>query len=186
MKRLLALFMILALASTADAALSYYLESAPAVTPLEIPTNEVITIQIYSSDTSNWLGFAVQQDTGVASTMVGWLSNGRSYYGDPNLIIIGNAGESGGYSWYDEPGWAKSGYEFRTQTISGQVEAGIQHAMDYSSSEVGTTRIGLFRPPNYSWYADELSYIDITVVPEPMTMGLLALGGVALLRRRRK
>ncbi|UCF43748.1 MAG: hypothetical protein JSV99_02120, partial [Planctomycetota bacterium] len=91
MKRLLVLVIVFAVTSAANAALTYYLDDAPAVTPLEIQTNEVITIQVYSSDTSNWLGYAVQQDTGVASTMVGWLSNGRSYY------------DTGTYIWYDEP-----------------------------------------------------------------------------------
>ncbi|UCF43216.1 MAG: PEP-CTERM sorting domain-containing protein, partial [Planctomycetota bacterium] len=86
-----------------------------------------------------------------------------------------------------EPGWGTY-YEVETLVIPYPVQPGIQHTVDYSSSQAGAAVIGLFLggTSEYSWDGDEIDRIDITVVPEPMTVSLLALGGALVLIRKHK
>ncbi|UCF43217.1 MAG: PEP-CTERM sorting domain-containing protein [Planctomycetota bacterium] len=179
MKRLSVLFMVLALASTSNAALSFYIDGSPAPATMTIQTDEVITIQLHSSDASFWLAYGGLRDTGVPSTMVGGMGNGHTYKGTDFGPDGGNAGEIGDIVFFT------NGFEAVTGSTSGQVVAGIQHRFDYSSSEEGTATLGLFLPPNYSWDGDEIDRIDITVVPEPTTITLLGLGALCLLRKRK-
>jgi hypothetical protein len=168
--------MVLALASTADAALSFYINDSQAPSSITIDTDEEITIQIYSSDTSNWLGlFALQWNSvGDISRYGNYPASGQDTIWPPPDRFV-------------EPGWGTY-YELATLSVSYPVQPGIQHSVDYSSSQAGSAVIGLFLggSSEYSWDADEVARIDITVVPEPMTMSLLALGGALVLIRKRR
>ncbi|UCF43100.1 MAG: PEP-CTERM sorting domain-containing protein [Planctomycetota bacterium] len=169
-KRLAVLAVVFALASTADAALSLYIDGSAAPSSIELLTDEVITIQIYSSDTSNWLGYIVGDGVGGLYDLWELWRDPPVLRPDPDVV---------------EPDWG-TGFSLSVYTISEPPPSGLQFTVEYSSSEVGSDRIGLFLPPNYSWDGDEIDRIDITIVPEPMTMSLLALGGALVLMRKRR
>ncbi|UCF43749.1 MAG: PEP-CTERM sorting domain-containing protein [Planctomycetota bacterium] len=178
--RAVGLILVCALVLPANADLSFYINGSSAPSAMTIQTEEVITIQLHSSDASNWLAYGALRDTGVPSTMVGDFGNGHTYKGTDSGPDGGNAGELGSIVVYADS------FEALTGSSSDQVVAGIQHRLDYSSADVGTATLGLFLPPNYSWDGDEVARIDVTVVPEPMTMSLLALGGALVLVRKRR
>ncbi|UCF43099.1 MAG: PEP-CTERM sorting domain-containing protein [Planctomycetota bacterium] len=184
MKSLLVLFMVLALASTADAALSFYIDGSPAPDSINVGLVASVTIQIHSDDTANWLGYAGMD----ISTMspYGSLGSPHTYKGSDNGPDGGNAGESGNSQAYYETGWM-DGFETQTASISGQVVAGIQHTFVYTAPMAdGYTRLAIFIPGSgWDWDSDEVDTLYINV-PEPMTMSLLALGGALVLIRKRR
>ena len=60
--------------------------------------------------------------------------------------------------------------------------AGEQFSFDFSGGTAGdTTQVLLFIDPQYATAAGSLS---ISIVPEPITIALLALGAMLLLRRK--
>lgn len=174
MKKLLILMCVLALSSVASAALTLYLDGS-AATSVDVLQNEVITIQLHSSDTSNYNAYVILEDLG---TQVGALSNPSSE------APTGIAGELGGNSAYDEAAWGY-GYLFTSASSTGQVAAGIQHTVDFESADLGTSVIGVFDGDGpYGLGGDEVSMLTINVVPEPATIALLCLGGLLLRKKK--
>ncbi len=176
--RYLTLILILSLASTANAFPSLYINGSPAPSSVELAVDEVLTVQIYSSDQSNWLGYLIMDEGGV-----GALSNAVTYNITPHPDG-GCAGGQGSNVAYSYAGWG-AGYEFTTAGVGSptDVVAGTQHTADYSSSVTGTAYVGLYDDSYGEWPADELY---ITVVPEPCTVLLLGLGGLAVLKIRKR
>ena len=177
MKKLLVLMLVLGLTSAANAALSFYIDGSDAGTSIEVAQGATVTIQIYSSDTSDWLAY-----TGMdISTMSAFGSVGGEATNSTN------AGTLGGITPYYELGWM-DGFEATTAagSVPSEVLAGVQHSFVYTAPmSDGSTRMGIFRPATgYSWDADELDVLAITV-PEPMTIALLGLGGLFLCRRKK-
>ncbi|UCF43819.1 MAG: PEP-CTERM sorting domain-containing protein [Planctomycetota bacterium] len=182
MKKLLVLMLVLGVTSAANAAISFKIEGSDAPSSISVAQGATVTIQIYSTTTENYMVY-VGMDISTMSAF-GSPSGSHTYKGSDNGPDGGNAGETGAITAYFESGWL-DGYEVRTQSTAGQVVAGIQHTVSFTAPMAdGSTRVGMFRPPNYSWDADELDVLTINV-PEPMTIGLLGLGGLFLLRRRK-
>ncbi len=171
MKKLLAFIVILSLAATANAYFNLYLNDSPAPDSVEILVDEILTFQIYGGEPSRgWLGYIIVEDGGVGSFGNHWPTE-----------AAGGLAEHTAYSY---PGWG-AGYEFTTAQSGSpsDVEDGIQHIFEYSSSGVGTAVVSLW--DDAVGYDEPVGALNITVVPEPCTVLLLGLGVVILRRRGR-
>lgn len=127
--------------------------------PTILEIDEVLTIEIYSDDYSAYLGYIILEEGSV-----GQLYNFTDGPGDP--IIYGT-----------EAGWG-DGYEIIPDSNQ---QPGLQCTVDYSSSVAGDAVVSLWLDPDYD---DPVDTLSITVVPEPMTIALLSLGGLFLRRRK--
>jgi len=167
MKKLLIFMLVLGLASAANATLSMDISGS-----VDVVLGDTLVVSISSDDTVGWLGYIIVEETGD-----GALSNGYS---------TSNAGSSSLIIWYSEVGWG-DGYEMTTMSITGDVVAGIQHVVSYATSGLNigdTARISLWDDRIGYGTGDEQGTADITIIPEPMTVLLLGLGGLFLRRRK--
>ncbi|OHB57342.1 MAG: hypothetical protein A2Y12_09535 [Planctomycetes bacterium GWF2_42_9] len=170
MKKMLVLVMVLGLASLTNAAISFYVNGSPAPAAVNINPGEVLTLQLYSGDTLAWNAYVIQGTDTVSG--IGSLTN---------PINLANAGDMKSNSPYAAAdGWG-NGFLFGTGgSPSGLPVAGIQHTVDFSSPVVGTANLYLYDGTSYN----ELDSLAVTVVPEPVTMALLGIGGLFLRRRK--
>ena len=165
MRKILVLFLVLGLASAANAMLIR-------VDDLEGDSFEVdisSTITVVSEDPSSWLGYIIIEDGGAGSL------------GNP--IILPAAGDSATATDYTEAGWG-TGYELTASmspTGDPAIAAGSQFSFDYVGVVGDTATISLFVDPEYT---TPVASVNVTVVPEPMTVILLSLGALFLRRRR--
>jgi hypothetical protein len=182
MKRLLALFIVLTLASTANATLSIQIDGSTPSVPITVPQGGTVTISVLSDNANNYLGYLILDNR---VPVHGSLGNPHTYQGTDSAPDGGNAGESGGTSPISSPSWGV-GYLVQALSIAGQVVAGTHHTIDYTAPmSDGTATLGLFQEGWGTSWGDELDYWVI-VVPEPATMSLLALGGAIVLIRKRR
>jgi hypothetical protein len=133
----------------------------------DVLENSVITV--VSDDTSSWLGYVIVEDGGT-----GVLSEG---------LALDAAGNLASVSPYSEAGWG-TGYELTVAQSPGGVPAiavGPQFSMNFTGTLGSTARISLFMDPEFTV---PISSVLVTVVPEPMTILLLGLGGLFLRRRK--
>ena len=166
MRKLLILFLVLGLASTANALLIK-------VDDLEGESFEVdvqATITVVSEDTSNWLGYIIIEEGGAGSL--------------ENVAILDAAGNIASAGPYTEAGWG-AGFELSAAATGDPpvppVGVGTQFSLDYVGAVGDTATISLFVDPEYT---TPVASVNVTVVPEPMTLILLGLGGLFLRRRR--
>jgi hypothetical protein len=165
MKRILVLFLIFVMSSAANATLI-------TVDGMEGESFEVdvqATITVVSEDTSSWLGYIIVEDGGAGTL--------------ENPVILDAAGDLGAASAYAEEGWG-AGYELSTSMSPGgdpPLAVGPQFSFDYVGAVGDTATISLFIDPDYT---TPVASVDVTVVPEPMTILLLCFGGLFLRRRR--
>ena len=127
------------------------------------------TVSLVSKDDLNWLGHLIVEEGGL-----GTLSDpvGTALAGDPSLS---------GPIPYTEAGWG-SGYEITVaSSASSPVGVGTQFSFDYAGAIGDIARISLFVDPEYGVPA---ASVGVNVIPEPMTILLLGLGGLLLRRRR--
>lgn len=158
MKKLLVLTLVLGLCGAASAAISL----SPAGATVNV--GEPITISVVS-DTTNSYG--------------GWLDltqNLGGTWGD--LQILPAAGPDATKDFSFDPWWS---FEAKSFNPAAPIEIGTHFTVDYTAGDTeGTFTVGLYE-------FDGTTLIEeatITVVPEPMTLGLLGLGGLFLRRRR--
>jgi hypothetical protein len=166
MRKLLILFLVLGLASTANALLIK-------VDDLEGESFEVdtqATITVVSEDTSGWLGYLIIEEGGAGSL--------------ENVVILDAAGNNASAGPYTEADWG-TGFELSASAAGDPpvppVAAGTQFSLDYVGAVGDTATISLFVDPEYT---TPVASVNVTVVPEPMTIILLGLGGLFLRRRR--
>lgn len=165
MRKLLVLFLVLGLASAANAMLI-------TVDDLEGESFEVgitSTITVVSEDTSSWLGYIFVEEGGAGSL--------------ENPIVLDAAGDLGSATAYTEAGMG-AGYELTAAmgpVGDPAIAAGPQFSFDYVGAVGDTATISLFVDPEFT---TPVASVNVTVVPEPMTVLLLSLGALFLRRRR--
>jgi hypothetical protein len=165
MRKLLVLTLVLGMATAANAVIVNVNGQTGEV--LVMP-GEVAAITVVSEDTANWLGYLI-----VPEGQAGALSNAAV------TDLAGDAALAGAAA-YTEAGWG-AGYELATGgTASTPAGVGVQFTLDYSYADyVEGTTLQLFVDPDY-----DVPAAAVSIIPEPMTVVLLGLGGLFLRRRK--
>jgi hypothetical protein len=165
MRKLLVLILVLGLASAANAMLITVDEQEGDSFEVDIKS----TITVVSEDASSWLGYIIIEEGGAGSL--------------ENAVKLDAAGDIGAFSAYTEAGWG-TGFELTASMSPAGVPAlaaGSQFSFDYLGSIGDTATISLFLDPEFT---TPVASVNVTVVPEPMTVLLLSLGALFLRRRR--
>ena len=165
MRKLLVLILVLGLASAANAMLIEVDGQEGDSFEVDITS----TITVVSEDASSWFGYIIVEEGGAGSL--------------ENALRLDAAGDIGAFSAYSEAGWG-IGYELTASmspTGVPALAAGSQFSFDYLGSIGDTATISLFVDPEYT---TPIASVNVTIVPEPMTVVLLGLGALFLRRRR--
>jgi hypothetical protein len=165
MRKILVLFLVLGLASAANAMLIKVDDQEG--DSFEVDTTSTITV--VSEDTSSWLGYIIIEEGGAGSL--------------ENVVVLNAAGDLGAAETYSEAGWG-TGYQLSASMGPAgdpPIAAGSQFSLDYVGAVGDTATISLFLDPEYT---TPVASVNVTVVPEPMTVILLSLGALFLRRRR--
>lgn len=165
MRKMLVLILVLGLASAANAMLITVDDQEGESFEVDLTT----TITVVSEDASSWLGYIIVEEGGAGSL--------------ENAVILNAAGDLGAAAAYTEAGWG-TGFELSASmgpTADPAIAAGSQFSFDYVGAVGDTATISLFLDPEYT---TPVASVTVTVVPEPMTVILLSLGGLFLRRRR--
>ena len=161
MKKLLILVLVLGIASAANATVSF-VDSG-----LTVLTGSSVSIDIQSDDTAAYLRY-VGQTPGLAD-MTAMSSDAKA---GPDRAVVESPMSYNGY-WSIE---AKDSDPDTWEIVSGTHFTGTLDVGDTS----GTYTLNLYHT-NFSTIIDSL---PITIIPEPMTIALLGLGGLFLRRRK--
>lgn len=192
MKRLLALLLVLGLASAANAALVISVDGVPNPpdTEIEVPISGHVTLDIHADGGEPYFGGVLfAAGPGVIATTPGiflWNDSTASDMSEEQMINDG---------WID--GLAGLGYPGVTSIIELTIKDSTEEpdppyfdpipdgividGIDFHCTGLGDVIIGLMD-------GDTFEILDEQVIhqtPEPMTLSLLGLGGLGLLRRRR-
>ncbi|MHC4325395.1 MAG: PEP-CTERM sorting domain-containing protein [Planctomycetota bacterium] len=165
MKKLLVLFLVLGLASAANALIIKVDDQ----TGEDFEVDVQATITVVSEDASSWLGYIIVEEGGAGSL--------------GNEVILDAAGNIASATPYTEVLWG-AGYELTAAMSPAGVPpiaAGPQFSFDYVGEVGDVATISLFVDPEFTI---PVASVNVTVVPEPMTVILLGLGGLFLRRRR--
>ena len=173
MKKLLILMLVLGIASAANATLITWVDSGGNdISTITVTNGSTVTAYLKASDalqyTSDiWVGESyTASDYAKITNITATAAAG----GDP--AISDRSGTTPAY-----PGWFTIGaYDFTSPVT---IAAGIQWNVTITGMAVGsTTTLG-----SDSYGTNDT--LAVTVIPEPMTIGLLGLGGLFLVRRRK-
>lgn len=161
MKKLLILTLVLGLTSVASAAISWDL------TAQDVPEGTSITITISSDNTDPYGAFVNMEDPAGA---IGALQ------------IMAEAGDQA--SWTDDVALGVPGYFLAQANASDPgnwtIVAGAHFTLDYTALDaVSPVTITLL-----DFNAAPIDAVTVQNTPEPMTLGLLGLGGLFLRRRK--
>jgi hypothetical protein len=162
------LIMVLALATTAHAALSLDLSATT------VALNSTVTATVSSDNTDSWTGyFILSEDTYYWSDPVAaaYVPPWTIY---PNTGDLAQASPLAGYP---------AVYDLTAAGTSTLPSAGTQFSINIKGIQAGTIYIALQEKYGYPPIIPPES-LTLVVVPEPMTITLLALGGLLLRRRR--
>jgi hypothetical protein len=165
MRKLLVLVLVLGIASVANAALTID-EGAGSALP-----DGTLTIGIVSDDTSSWYGLLVIDPGGDGS-----LTNG---------VDLAAAGDLGSIMIFTYDIGIGFGYDMTADGLTVLPSAGTQFEVDWDTTGLmagDSATISLYANGNTDTAVDTAV---VTVIPEPMTVALLGLGGLFLLRRRK-
>lgn len=186
MKKLLVLFLVLGMASMANAALSLSYASGDSASYGGV-TWDISGMEIIGSSTTTGYSLA-----GVVGTTAGTLSPGRNAgtgYPVHDVTVdstlypdIPFAGFVTNMAWDNT--FATWSYSVSQGSSQFEQAAGEWMAYDVSGLVVDDTLSFQVWSADNSW-ATPVGQLNLVVIPEPITMTLLGMGGLALLRRRR-
>jgi hypothetical protein len=173
MKKLLVLLMVLGLVSSAQAALSLSLDGNPAPDAITISVSTTVLIDVHSDTQEFWDGLLMIVDDGATP-------GDTSLYGEwvPPMVASG-IGNTGQYSEVTPEIWEMH-VSSSIAPYPGDVVAGQQFTIGFHCKAIGDLTIYL---TDYDMVTIDTIAVH-QVIPEPMTIGLLGLGGLFLRRRR--
>jgi hypothetical protein len=170
MKKLLVVMMVLGLTVSAQAGISLSLDGADAPAEITITVSTNVMIDVTSDDALAWGGFVKMGDDAPAE----WVGQ---------MVILPAAGKSATASLVGAQGYMDT-WMLSAAALPGevpQVSAGKQFEIGFHCLAPGDVVITLL--------GDDLATVkDMLVIhqviPEPVTIGLLGLGGLFLRRRK--
>ena len=157
MKKVLVLALVLGLVGIANAAVTLS-PDAPTIN-----VGDTVTISVVADASGNYGGWLDPVDNGIGT------------FGD--LMILPAAGPDASKDFTFAPWWL---FEAKSFNPDAPVLAGAHFTIDFTGNAEGTATLALWDFDA----ANVLATTTITVVPEPMTLGLLGLGGLFLRRRK--
>jgi hypothetical protein len=170
MKKLLVLILVLGLSSIANAeltAIELDVDGSHAGATITVVTGDTISLEMYSGNTDSGSAYLNLEDNGL--------------YTLANPQVTTNAGDMGGY----KGPYSYGGYDYYSITVSksgvGTITAGTMFLIDFTAgSSTGTVDVILQKFEGTT----TMDTTTVNIVPEPMTIALLGLGGLFLRRRR--
>ena len=173
MKKLLILVLVLGLCSTANALLTDIeidVGGSHAGATYDVVTGTTVSTEIYSGNTDSGYAYLTFQDNSLYS-----LANGA---------VTSNAGDQGSITGPMTYPTYFPGVQFVmlgvSATASGTITPGTMLTLDFTAgSSTGTVAVILLDESMVTY-----DTMTINIVPEPMTIALLGLGGLFLRRRR--
>lgn len=160
MKKLLILALVFSMTSAASAALSL-----GGATTVDQTGTAIVTVS--SDDTSGWFGY-IGYDAGVTGMVATSLAGQDSY------VLV----DPYGYTGYFEIQAADMSDPFDS------VQPGVQFEITVAGLGNPLGTVYTIDRWNSDWDT-VLESVQVTVVPEPMTIALLGFGGLLMLRRRK-
>jgi hypothetical protein len=166
MKKLLTLMLVFGLASIASATLSMDISGT-----VSVMQGDTLTITTSSNATAQegYLAYIIIEEGGD-----GALSN---------PVVLDDAGNNASTSPYSEDEWGV-GYELSAASTLNDLAAGDHFTVDWDTSDLNvgdTCVVSLWLDPDYD---TAQATATLVVIPEPMTIALLGLGGLLLRRRK--
>jgi len=174
MKKLLVLALVLSMATLANAGLSIVGVPAGPILVGQTFTMSIVSDATISAGVGEWAGWGLVTETSLAG-----IAGGVTPVSDPGFAIFDGVAAGAGFT----PPAGTEGVSGTILAVNGPVAAGtLFSSITFTAQAAGLANITLVGTMDYA----ELTNIaagSILITPEPMTLGLLGLGGLFLRRR---